>query len=237
MFKKKPVVRFTTEAEFVDYIPRPYKASHYKPDWYKKMPRKIKGKDEKPFKDSTIRQCPPFLDAMDAGYIIPLVQSICIETVDDQAGVNWHYPPNEHRTINIIEAHSTSQVEGMPFQPAHPCKWLNWWVMQTPKGWSTLFIPPLNRPDDRFECVAGIVDTDRYYEYINFPFYFKRPLEMEIIEAGTPLVQAIPFQRTDWRALKDTFGVNDGRLERTRRLRSLWPSLYRDKLWHRRHKN
>ena len=48
-------------------------------------------------------------------------------------------------------------------------KILNPWIITTPPGYSTLFVPPLNNSDDRFSIIAGIVDTDTFKNEINFP--------------------------------------------------------------------
>jgi hypothetical protein len=74
--------------------------------------------------------------------------------------------------------------------------------IKTPPGYSCLFIPPLNNRDDRFEIISGIVDTDTFPNYINFPIVLngdKYPVLETIIEQGTPYVQIIPFKRQGWK--------------------------------------
>ncbi|RUV52573.1 hypothetical protein EOA85_28405, partial [Mesorhizobium sp. M5C.F.Ca.IN.020.29.1.1] len=82
-------------------------------------------------------------------------------------------------------------------EPEKTCKFHNYWSIRTPPGWSCLFLPPLNRPTQPFECVAGIVDTDRYAADIHFPFFATAPDGLYVIEKGTPLVQVIPVRRED----------------------------------------
>jgi hypothetical protein len=68
---------------------------------------------------------------------------------------------------------STEQLEGSPLieknknLPFH--KIINPWKIKTPKGYSCLFVPPLNNSDDRFSIIPGIVDTDTFPNEINFP--------------------------------------------------------------------
>ncbi len=65
-----------------------------------------------------------------------------------------------------------------------------------------MFVPPLNNGDDRFEIISGIVDTDTFTSYINFPIILngdKYPVLETIIERGTPYVQVIPFKRDSWK--------------------------------------
>lgn len=88
-------------------------------------------------------------------------------------------------------------MSGNPREPRPPCKFHNYWSIRTPPGWSCLFLPPLNRPNPVFECLAGVVDTDDYPALIHFPFFATAPDGVYPIPAGTPLVQVIPFRRDD----------------------------------------
>ncbi len=69
----------------------------------------------------------------------------------------------------MVSNHGAHQVAGNPKEPLPPCKFHNYWSIRTPPGWSCLFVPPLNRAGQPFECVAGIVDTDTYHAHIHFP--------------------------------------------------------------------
>lgn len=76
-------------------------------------------------------------------------------------------------------------------------KFHNYWTIQTPPGWSCLFVAPLNRPALPVEILAGVVDTDTYASLINFPFIATGADGVHVIEKGTPLVQIIPFRRSE----------------------------------------
>ena len=81
-------------------------------------------------------------------------------------------------------------------------KILNTWKIKTPKGYSCLFVPPLNNSDDRFSIIPGIVDTDTFPNEINFPIIIngdKYPILDTTIKKGTPYVQVIPFKRDCWK--------------------------------------
>ncbi len=84
---------------------------------------------------------------------------------------------------------------GSTFGARPPCKFLNFWTIATPAGWSCLFVQPLNRPNGVFEVVAGIVDTDTYRSPIHFPFFAIGDDGLHVIEKGSPLIQVIPFRR------------------------------------------
>jgi hypothetical protein len=83
----------------------------------------------------------------------------------------------------------------------------------TPKGWSCLFVPPLNRPNPLFEVLSGVVDTDTYQSLIHFPFIPTGPDGVHVIEKGTPLVQVIPFSREDAAVETDVRAETDAEAE------------------------
>ena len=210
-------------------IPEPYPARKLIPEWYKKLD----GKLSNGFVSSTIKRCPPFLDIMQEGWIIPLAADVYIKVNEDSSGLDfeWKY----HK--NMVENHGIEQLSGRVKHPSHPIpplKFLNYWQIKVKKGWSVYFVPPFNRPDERFECIAGLVDCDKYPEYINFPFIWKKPKYDGIIEAGTPLVQVIPVPRNvlkkDFKCRLQTPKELE-ELEKVRRRRASHESYYRDALW------
>jgi hypothetical protein len=98
------------------------------------------------------------------------------------------------------------QVEGSPLVEKNKnfpfYKILNPWHIKTPKGYSCLFVPPLNNSDDRFSIIPAIVDTDNHPIEINFPIVIngdKYPILETTIKKGTPYVQIIPFKRECWK--------------------------------------
>jgi len=232
IFSKTPKIEFVCHKEDYGIIPQPYPARKLMPEWYKKLPMKLGNQG---LESSTIKRCPPFLDAMQIGWIIPLAADVEIISNDDASGINYKwsfYKP-------MIENHMMKQIypndeKLNPNFPKPPMKFLNWWAIKITKGWSVLFVPPINRPDPRFECISGLVDCDGYFEFVNFPFLWKAPNWSGIIESGTPLVQAIPIKRDN--ILKE-FGVRHmddvdvKQLEITRKRVKTHESHYRDNVW------
>ena len=175
---------FTCPAELYGVIPGPIPARLVLPDWFKRLP--AFGVDGL----ITSKRCMPLLDALSIGYIIPLAFTVELDVSDDGATVAANRQ-------GVVTQHFPSQVDGHHHLPRAPAKWLNQWRLRTAPGWSTLFVPPLNRASP-FECVAGVVDTDRFIaKPVNFPFFWTAPDGRHVIEAGTPLVQAIPFMRDE----------------------------------------
>jgi hypothetical protein len=56
-------------------------------------------------------------------------------------------------------------------------------------------VPPLNRPHDVVQVLAGVVDTDTYLSPVNIPFVAIAPDGVHTLAKGTPLVQIIPIHR------------------------------------------
>jgi hypothetical protein len=135
----------------------------------------------------------PFLDALQTGWILPLAATVRLEVKDGGRTVDagWEFDKV------MVSNHAAFQVAGNPLQPRPPCKFHNYWTVRTPPGWSCLFVPPLNRPEPAFECLAGVVDTDLYPTHIHFPFFATEREGVHVIAKGTPLVQVIPFRRDD----------------------------------------
>jgi hypothetical protein len=185
------------------------------PEWYKNLEHTIINR--------TVKGCMPFLDSLTAGYILKMPQDFYIRhNVDskNEKGENfkdcfqnfglqtWRERISA-KLLNLnagVDVHPTVQVMNSPFVeknknlPLH--KILNPWKIKTPKGYSCLFVPPMNTSDDRFSIIPGIVDTDTFPNEINFPFVVngdKYPILETLIKKGTPYAQIIPFKRDSWK--------------------------------------
>ncbi len=193
-WKKDPSnIQFLCDPQDLGIIAPPLAAKSSLPDWYRKLPavdpEHLSARDN----GLTIKRCMPFLDAMTTGWILPLAATVRLEIRDDGQNVEagWEFDRV------MVSNHGAHQVAGNPKAPSPPCKFHNYWSIRTPPGWSCLFVPPLNRPPQPFECVAGVVDTDTYSANIHFPFFATAADGVHVIEKGTPLVQVIPFRRDD----------------------------------------
>ena len=206
MFQKE--IEFTSNKLIIedkDICPEPTKLNI--PDWYKKLDHSIEHR--------TVKGCMPFLDTLTTGYILKMpidyyvehnveidgekrtgMQSSAID-IDDTINLNY----NDHQNF-----HHPRQLEGCPYLEKNKNlnfhKIMNPFVIKTPPGYSSLFLPPMNNPDDRFSIIPGIVDTDTYNLEINFPILFngdKYESLKTTIKRGTPYVQVIPFKRDSWK--------------------------------------
>lgn len=223
-----PTIQFLTHEKNKGIIPEPYPAAQYMQNWYKKLSHRV---GTKGLHTGTVKRCAPFLDAMSLGYIIPLAGDIEVQMSEDGATVNTESEFYE----KIIGLHSNFQLgDDHPSRPSPALKFSNFWAIKVPRGWSVLFVSPLNRPDSRFECFSGVVECDKYFNYINFPFFMKDLNFSGIIPQGTPMVQAIPFKRS---GVKTKHSIGDAtvkdvvELEKTSRSLKAHESYYRDSIW------
>jgi hypothetical protein len=214
MFDKE--IEFSTHEDYFslkeDY---PIPAKLNIPEWYKKLDHTVLNK--------TVKGCMPFLDSLTSGYILKMPQDFHVrhnvnnknekgeEFKDSFQTYGLHDQSQllnaKHINLNSgADIHPIKQVEGSPFIEKNKnlpfYKILNPWKIKTPKGYSCLFVPPLNNSDDRFSIIPGIVDTDTFSNEINFPIIIngdKYPVLETTIKKGTPFVQVIPFKRDSWK--------------------------------------
>lgn len=189
--KPTPTIQFLCQPEDREVIAPPVPAKTVLPDWFRKLPPVDKGNVSATSNGLTVKRCMPFLDAMTTGWLLPIAATVRLEIKEGGTIVEagWEFDKA------MVSNHGVHQVAGNPRQPSPPCKFHNHWTIRTPAGWSCLFVPPLNRSGQPFECVAGIVDTDTYTAPVHFPFFATAPDGIYSIEKGTPLVQVIPFRR------------------------------------------
>jgi hypothetical protein len=216
------------------------------PEWYKKLNHTILNK--------TVKGCVPFLDSLTSGYLLKIPQDFYIRhNIDNknEKGENFkdsfqtfalHDMPHllHAKSINLnsgIDIHPIKQLEGSPFIEKNKnlpfYKILNPWRIKTPKGYSCLFVPPLNNSDDRFSIIPAIVDTDTFPNEINFPIVIngdKYPVLETIIKKSTPYVQIIPFKREPWKmSLKK---IQPKKIQNSRLFYGLkLLNIYKDRYW------
>jgi hypothetical protein len=189
-------IRFT-DTIGIDKAYHPTPASNAIPLWYKNLESYIGG-EKKPSgsgtTSATIKRCMPVFDAITAGYILYSPTDIYIS---QKNGEQWYEWPS----WEVLKFHPIEQAPNHPAGVGHKIsypKWINPWAIETPKGYSCLFIPPVHR-ESVFSILEGVVDTDEYKAPVNFPFVLNNPKFEGMIPAGTPIVQVIPFKRDNWK--------------------------------------
>ena len=193
-------LKFRCPPEYEALIPRPYPAVQGLPDWYKAMPQKsasaIARDDE-----FTVKKCPPFIDAMTYGFLIPLAVDLKVQDgefswdFDVPEGFVSQYPRSP------IDFHDPSQVTGTPLaeDDRFVIKFINFWTIEAPEGYSLLFTHPINRSDLPFRTLTGLVACDAFHETpVHFPAHWHDDGFNGVLPKGTPFVQCVPVKRESW---------------------------------------
>jgi len=180
----------------------PEPASMHVPEWYKTLAKHHKSNSEKTLHPvnyigtdgATVatKQCPPFLDAMTAGYHYMLTDDLHVEIDDDGKPILWWDGENmivDHRPtieLPVPEGH----------HPIHYGFKMGWYY-ETPPGYSVLITHPMNRYDLPFTVQSGIVESDIWGLPVFIAFFLKQGFR-GVIPKGTPLFQILPFKRDNW---------------------------------------
>ena len=176
------------------------------PKWYKD--KKAYGEEQRPFDrgHGTVKACPAMFDSMTLGYILPLWTDLYVEpSYDAEFGTvpnfTWGGLVAGGQGGKLLTQFNLETTRGMPGvdQTGVPAYKINSpWTLRTPKGYSTLYIAPLNNKNILMEPISGIIHTDVYSHFINIPFIWTGPADFEgVIKRGTPLLQLIPFKREE----------------------------------------
>ncbi|MFZ0844486.1 MAG: hypothetical protein WAM62_01740 [Pseudolabrys sp.] len=223
-------VMFRCLPELEPILPRPTPAVQGLPKWFKAMPQKAFSEtaDKEVL---TIKKCPPVVDAMVYGFMIPLVADLKVENGE----FSWEreVPPTAVAKFSCspIDFHDGAQVAGSPFfeDDRFIVKFNNFWTMQTPPGYSLLFTHPLNRIDLPFTTISGMVDTDLFPDnLVNFPARWHDENFSGVLPMGTPIAQCIPIKREIWRGRFEPMSPEQARkLSDTTTALAQQPGIYR----------
>ncbi len=209
---------FRCPIELEGMLPSPIPALRGLPDWLREMPSEAKNSLTSEPND-TLKRCPPFVDAMALGFLLPLMCDVRV----DHGEFTWDNDLPTGQTVEFprspIGFHDASQAAGSPFFEVDQflIKFHNLWMIDAPEGYSLLFTHPSNRADLPFTTLTGIVDCDQYRDsWIHFPAQWRDPDFKGLLPRGTPIAQCIPIKREDWVANIATFANGDA--ERARAL-------------------
>jgi hypothetical protein len=193
---KVPITFIANTKNFLDVAPKPVPASRVVPNWFKNTPPYIndkKGIDPNNDPNSTIKKCMPVVDAMNAGYHIVLPCDVWVYNEgENRLKFQWSWDDITVVSVQAKQNHALYPTPDNCYNQAF--KWVNHWITKTPKGWSCLFTHPMHHDDLPFRCLPALVDTDKFPEPVNFPFFLKKDFS-GLIPKGTPIIQILPFKR------------------------------------------
>jgi hypothetical protein len=201
----KQIIKFEARDEYGwEVADRPYPATQAVPDWWKAMTPYSKTEDNPKGNKLIVRnfasnagpkKCVPMLDAITSGYIIPLWADVQVTNVGDNKSITWRVGQN------VFEEHGfqAREVQTPVGYNSQVFKFVNKWRIITPKGYSCLITQPFGYRQTGVQAIPAVIDTDRNSLEIVPPVWFANDFE-GILEKGTPIVQVIPFKRSDWKA-------------------------------------
>jgi hypothetical protein len=197
---------FRCPPELAGVLPPPIPAVQGLPEWFKTLPQKAFNTSVQ-MEEQTVKRCPPFIDAMTFGFLIPLPCDLKVE--DGEFSWDFDLPSNlvDNFVRSPLAFHDPSQVAGTPYhvEDHFALKFNNFWTIEAPEGYSVLFTHPVNRADLPFTALTGMVDCDRYIDNrIHFPVHWHDAGFNGVLPKGTPIVQCIPVKRESWEMQVET---------------------------------
>ena len=197
----------------LDSLDRPVLARHALPEWLRAMPRTASsdthGRDVR-----TLKQCPPFVDAMSHGFIISLPCDVIV--ADGILSWDWDRPALtlESHPRSPLSFHVPAQVAGTPFFDADTAivKFNSFWTIELEPGYSLFATHPVNRADLPFRLLTGLVDCDRFSDVgVLFPAVWTDPGFEGVLARGTPIAQCFPVRREPLNLHCEAFSEADSR--------------------------
>ena len=188
---------FRCDPALADLLPRPIAAKAALPSWLRQMEARMPSLVHQR-SIRTVKQCPPFVDAMTHGFVILLP---CDVVVCD-GRFSWDWPLPELGVSGHPRAplsfHVPEQVMGSPLERGETSvlKFNSFWTIELDPGWSLMVVHPVNRDDLPFRLVTGMIDADRFNDIgINFPAVWIDSNFNGVLARGTPIAQCYPVPR------------------------------------------
>jgi len=190
-------IRFRCLPGWKGRVPEPVPARSMTPDWLKAMKSEVPSELLDGATVRTVKQCPPFVDAMSFGFLLPLIADLTVSRGEFSWDTGLPSHPLARLTRSPIGVHVPEQLDGVPGVEADrwAVKFTNAWTIDPPEGCSILFTHPHNRLDLPFRTLSGLVDP---FEdgFIHFPALWTDPDFEGVLPAGTPVAQAVLVRRS-----------------------------------------
>lgn len=195
------------------HLPPPVPARQALPEWLRRMaPRQPSDQHGRAVR--TVKQCPPFVDAMSHGFVVLLP---CDVEVRD-GGLRWQWdapaPSVTGHPRSPLSFHVPAQLQGSPLARGGRAaiKFNSFWTVELEPGWSLFATHPVNREDLPFRTLSGMVDADRFVDAgINFPAIWTDPGFEGVLPRGTPVAQCFAVRREPPELVIDTFTPQQAR--------------------------
>jgi len=193
---------------------KPVPANRMQPDWWKKSKVHMVDNGQVTI---TLRACPAMHDWLSTGYYIATSRDIkCLYTED--SGGTWYVQteavegddesykdvssPTHHRAQLMGDNFSFLQGDGSDSRPHDAFKFRVPWRVETPPGYSALYLDPFLHQNKYFRTWQGLMDTDMFNTMTDNQQVIVYPLVKHdfVIPKNTPIVQVVPYRRENWTA-------------------------------------
>jgi len=215
-----------------DSLPNIKPSKNFLPDWYKGTKgfnQKTISFNENGIVNKNFKSCMPFFDSLTSGYTVQLWCDLHFKLNDDGSHyVSWGATRPNPIDFRNPEENPIPVPNG--YEPSHYV-WKFPYAIQTPKNYSALITHPFNRFDLPFLSLSAIVDIDSTMGPGNIPFFIKDNFE-GVVEAGTPILQIIPFKRDNWTSERDDKVFKVGEYNNNNSNRKFF-GYYKNNLWKR----
>lgn len=195
--RKKIVVDFFISHSGVYNLFPIRESKYYLPDWFKQLPTKYKlnVSDQGPeIEQTTIRRCNGIIDLYQQGFVIPMWCDLALETFEN-GSISWFWNVPHFQSPT---QHTKDQFGGN-FDNLIHLKILNPWRIKEKSGvkfiYKNLFYENLDLIN-QISVAPGILDF-KYQHYAHISLFFDKKPNKFILEAGRPLVQAIPLSENE----------------------------------------
>lgn len=220
-------------------VPKP--TSKSMPEWFRQADRFAKNDHTGEYyigpdkgKIPTFKACPALFDGFVSGY-----------TLHTPCDIEFFINENGNISSKIEDKKYKDFVSSRPPMPQfihphgyykHHFAWFPDWAIKLPKGYSAIYLSPMNRYDLPFITVEGIIDNDSVDLLGLMPFFIQDNFT-GILPAGTPYAQIIPFKRENWESeiiIENMQTLMKKNMENSRFYRVPNGGVYKNKIWEKR---
>lgn len=201
--KENPVVEFVSTIPQLKEIKdvQPYPANKLIPSWWKNMPYAIEENEIKYRTDSNlVKQCPMFPDLFSSGYILPMWADTTLYFNSDSGEWRWRCGNQQSPfKINMFGYQQFMQFVPYTYEGSKiKAVWQfeNPWRIKTSKGYSVFQLPLFYHFNDDYSVLPGTYDGYNVYTNKLEVATFTDKKEI-FIKRGTPLVQYVPYKKSN----------------------------------------
>lgn len=213
--KEKPIIEFIAKVPHLRELEnaQPQPANKFIPDWWRSAPysNDMVANLLRP-EDRLVRQCPAFPDLFSSGYILPMWADTTLYFSSKTGEWNWRcggfgspfavtfFDPRQF--TDVTDYKFQNQVAKAVFQLVNP------WKIQTTKGYSVMQLPLFYNSLEDVSILPGTYDGYSVLTDKLEVAYFTDEKEI-FIKQGTPLVQYIPYKKTNIQMVTRDFTDQD----------------------------